>query len=71
VKNGLFPEWLDKGITAYVAMISTGLPAVRNHAGAHGTAPGAAPVGAHLARYALHLSAANILLVAEAADFSS
>lgn len=68
VKNGLFPEWLDKGITAYVAMISTGLPEVRNNAGPHGTAPDAAPVGAFLARYALHMSAANILLVAEAAE---
>ena len=67
VKNGLFPEWLDKGITAYVAMISTGLPEVRNNVGPHGTAPDAAPVGAYLARYALHMSAANILMVAEAA----
>jgi HEPN domain-containing protein len=68
VKNGLFPEWLDKGITAYVAMISTGLPDVRNNAGAHGTSPDAAPVSAYLARYALHISAANILFVAEAAE---
>ena len=68
VKNGLFPEWLGKGITAYVTMISTGLPEVRNNAGPHGTAPDAAPVGANLARYALHMSAANILLVAEAAE---
>jgi len=51
-----------------VAMISTGLPEVRNNAGPHGTAPDAEPVRAHLARYALHMSAANILLVVEAAD---
>jgi HEPN domain-containing protein len=68
VKNGLFPEWLNKGITAYVAMISTGLPDARNNAGAHGTAPDAAPIHAYLARYALHMSAANVLLVAEAAE---
>ena len=70
VKKGLFPEWLDKGITAYVAMISTGLPDVRNNAGAHGTSPDAAPVSAYLARYALHMSAANMLMVTEAATMA-
>jgi hypothetical protein len=51
--NGLFPDWLGKGLTAYVAMLNTGLPTVRNNAGAHGTAP----IHAYLARYALHIGA--------------
>lgn len=71
VKNGLFPEWLDRGLAAYVAMISTVLPTVRNIAGAHGTAPDADAVSAYLARYALHMSAANMLMVTEAATRTS
>lgn len=66
-KEGLFPEWLEQGMTAYVAMMKTGLPNVRNEAGPHGTAPNAQPVHGYLARYALHMSASNILMVAEAA----
>jgi hypothetical protein len=68
VKNGLFPEWLESGLTAYVAMMKTGLPTVRNELGPHGTAPKAEPVRAYLARYALNMSASNMLLVAEAAS---
>lgn len=68
VREGLFPPWLEKGITAYVAMLKTGLPATRNNAGAHGSAPDDAAVAGYLARYALHMSAANILMVVEAAE---
>ena len=67
VREGLFPEWLEQGLTAYVAMMKTGLPSVRNEAGSHGTAPDAERVHGYLARYALHMSASNILLVVEAA----
>jgi hypothetical protein len=67
VKEGLFPGWLENGLSAYVAMMKTGLPGVRNEAGPHGTAPDAAPVHDYLARYALHMSASNIRMVAEAA----
>lgn len=67
MRNGLFPDWLEKGLTSYVAMLKTGLPTVRNEVGAHGPAPDATKVREHLARYALHMAAANILLVADAA----
>jgi hypothetical protein len=68
VSNGLFPDWLDNSLTTYIAMIKTGLPSVRNNSGAHGESPDAEPVQDYFTRYALHMSAANILLVAEAAD---
>jgi hypothetical protein len=62
VKNGLFPAWLEEGLTAYVAMMKTGLPGVRNQTtAAHGAAPDAGPVQGYFARYALHLSATNLL----------
>jgi hypothetical protein len=68
VKNGLFPGWLDASLSTYVAMMKTGLPTVRNEStAAHGAAPDAEPVQEYFARYALHLSATNLLLVMEAA----
>ncbi|HTR85284.1 MAG TPA: HEPN domain-containing protein [Reyranella sp.] len=68
VKEGLFPDWLGNSLQTYVAMLKTGLLAVRNNSGAHGEAPDAKSAEDYLARFALHTSAANILLVAEAAD---
>jgi hypothetical protein len=66
--KGLFPEYLGKGLDTYIALLKTGLPAVRNNAGGHGDEPGAPPVAEHLAAYALHLSAANIVLLVEASQ---
>jgi hypothetical protein len=46
--------------------MKTGLPAVRNNAGGHGDAPGAAAVPRYIASYAIHLTAANIVLLMHA-----
>jgi hypothetical protein len=62
----LFSDYLDKGFDAYVAMLKTGLPGVRNNAGGHGEEPRALPVPDYIAAYALHLTATNIVLVVEA-----
>lgn len=62
----LFPSYLGPGFDAYVAALKTGLPDVRNNAGGHGAAPGAPPVPVYIAAYALHLTAANIVLCIEA-----
>jgi hypothetical protein len=63
--NGLFPDYLGKGLDSYIAVLKTGLPNVRNNAGGHGDEPNAPAVSEHLAAYALHLSAANIVLMVE------
>jgi hypothetical protein len=63
VGNGLLPDYLDAGLTAYVSMLKTGLPGVRNQAGGHGSAPTDPPVMEHLAGYAINLTAANIVLL--------
>jgi hypothetical protein len=42
------------------------LPGVRNHAGGHGEEPAAPPVPDYIAGYALHLSAANIVMAVAA-----
>jgi len=65
-KNGLFPDYLDKGLNSYVAMMKTGLPGVRNNAGGHGGAPDTPEVPIYMAAYAIHLTAANILLAINA-----
>lgn len=64
--NGLFPQFLGKGLDAYVAMLKTGLPDVRNNAGGHGSSPAAPEVDNYFAAYALHMTAANILLLVTA-----
>jgi Domain of unknown function (DUF7014)/AbiJ N-terminal domain 4/HEPN domain len=65
-KHGLFPDYLNKGLDAYIAMLKTGLPGVRNNAGGHGDEPSALPVPDYIAAHALHLSAANIVVTVEA-----
>jgi|SRR5580700_1299694 hypothetical protein len=64
--NGLFPNYLDRGLDSYIAALKTGLPGVRNSAGGHGAEPSEPPVPEYIARYALHLAASNILLAVEA-----
>jgi hypothetical protein len=64
-KNGLFTHDFDRSLSAYVAMLKTGLPSVRNDAGGHGEGMAAAAVTAGIARFALNLTASNILFLGE------
>ena len=64
--QGLFPSYLGRGLDAYIAVLKTGLPSVRNNAGGHGEGPADAEVPEYLAAYALHLTASNIVLAVEA-----
>jgi hypothetical protein len=52
----------------YIATLKSGLPEVRNNAGGHGEAPDARPVPSYIAAYALHLSAANIVMAVQASN---
>lgn len=63
--NGLFTHDFDKSFASYVAMIKTGLPSVRNDAGGHGEGITAAAVSVQIARYALNLTASNVLFLGE------
>jgi len=63
--SGLFTHDFDKSFSAYVAMLKTGLPSVRNDAGGHGEGIAAAAVTAQIARFALNLTASNILFLGE------
>ncbi len=65
--NGLFPNFLDRGFDSYISAMKTGLPGVRNDAGPHGSPPNSPKVPDFIAAYAIHLSAANIILAISAA----
>jgi Domain of unknown function (DUF7014)/AbiJ N-terminal domain 4 len=69
-QHGLFPAHLGNAFDSYIAMMKSGLPEVRNNAGAHGPAPGDAKVPDYIAAYAIHLSAANIVAAIEAEKHS-
>jgi hypothetical protein len=63
--NGLFTHDFDKGFSAYVAMLKTGLPTVRNDAGGHGEGLASKAVVAEIARYAVNMTASNIVFLGE------
>jgi hypothetical protein len=63
--NGLLPGFTEKAFDSFVSTLKQGLPDVRNNAGGHGK--GNAPATPqYMAAYALHLAAANIVLLVEA-----
>lgn len=63
--NGLFTRDFDKGLETYVAMLKTGLPTVRNNAGGHGEGLAAKAVTSGMARFAINLTASNIVLLGD------
>jgi HEPN domain-containing protein len=66
--EGLWPEYLDPSFDQLLATLSSALPKVRNEQGAHGQGSQIRPVPEHIAAYALHLAAAKIRLICEAAQ---
>jgi hypothetical protein len=63
--NGLLPGFTEKAFDSLVNTLKHGLPEVRNNAGGHGK--GNAPdAPEHLAAYAVHLAAVNIVLLVDA-----
>lgn len=64
--NGLLPDYLDTSFDQLAATLKSGLPKVRGEEGAHGQGAEARKTPDHVAAYALHLAAANILFLVEA-----
>jgi uncharacterized protein DUF7014/AbiJ-like protein len=62
----LFPEFADQSFDQLIATLKSGLPSVRNQAGAHGQGAKPVEVPVHVAAYALNLAATKILLLVEA-----
>ena len=65
-KEGLIPDYLQSQFSALRSVLESGVPTIRNRAGAHGAGVKRREVPAYLASYTLHLTAAAILFLAEA-----
>jgi hypothetical protein len=64
--NGLLPDYLDQSFDQLIATLRSGLPQVRNEVGGHGQGAVPRETPGYIAGYALHIAAANIVLLAEA-----
>jgi hypothetical protein len=64
--EGLFPDYLGGYFTNLIGAMKAGVPKVRDRQGGHGAAPGDDPVPDHIGAFALHLTAANIVLLVKA-----
>lgn len=65
-ENGLLPDYLDTSFDQLAATLKSGLPKVRGEEGAHGQGAEPRKTPDHVAAYALHLAAAQILFLVEA-----
>ena len=63
--NGLFPTFMQSHIGNLRAILESGVPTVRNKQGGHGQGATVTTVSESTARFALHTTAANILLFVE------
>ena len=62
----LLPDYLDRSFDQLIATLKSGLPEVRNKAGGHGQGAKPKQTPDYIAAYALHLTAANIVLLIRA-----
>lgn len=65
--NGLVPTFSEQQLTSLRTLLESGVPTVRNKRAGHGQGTQTNDVPDHLAQYALHLTAATILLLTECA----
>lgn len=67
-ENGLWPDYLDKSFEQLVATLQSGLPKIRDNDASHGQGAELREVPSYVAAYALHLAAAKIVFIVEAAQ---
>ena len=65
--NELIPTFSEQQLTSLRTLLESGVPTVRNKRGGHGQGVQTNDVPDHLAQYALHITAATVLLLAECA----
>jgi hypothetical protein len=65
-REGLFPNYLGGYFNNLIGAMKAGVPKIRDRQGGHGAAPGDDPVPDHIAAFALHLTAANIVMLVKA-----
>ncbi len=64
--NGLFPGYLGGYFDNLIGAMKAGLPKIRDKDGGHGAAPREPAVPRHVAVFALHLAASNVVFLAQA-----
>lgn len=62
----LIPSSLESQFSGLRTVLESGLPTIRNKQGGHGQGKDPVPIPSHLAAYALHLAASNIVMLLEA-----
>ena len=62
--NNLVPEYLQNQFSSVRILLESGIPTVRNKEGGHGQGAEISSVPEHLASYTLHLTATNLLFLA-------
>ena len=67
-KNELIPNFMQSHFSALRQTLKAGVPTLRNELGGHGQGSQEVHVLGHIAAYALHLTASNILLLAKAEE---
>jgi hypothetical protein len=65
-RQRLFPDYLGGYFDNLIGAMKGGVPKIRDRQGGHGAAPGDDPVPDHIAAFALHLTAANIVMLVKA-----
>jgi hypothetical protein len=65
-REGLFPDYLGGYFDNLIGAMKAGVPKIRDRQGGHGAAPDDEPVPDHIAAFALHLTAANIVMLVKA-----
>jgi hypothetical protein len=65
-REGLFPDYLGGYFDNLIGAMKAGLPKIRDRDGGHGAPPGQPKVPEHVAGFALHLTASNIVMLAQA-----
>ena len=63
--NNLVPNYLSSQFTSLRSLLESGVPTIRNRESGHGQGEEIKEVPEHLARYALHLTATNLLFLME------
>lgn len=61
--NNLIPQYLQTQFCAIANLLESGIPPIRNKEGGHGQGAEVKEVPEHLASYALHLTASNLLFL--------
>jgi hypothetical protein len=64
--NGLIPSYMQHYSSGLITVLEAGLPTTRNKTSGHGQGSTPSPIPDYLAAYALHIAAANIVLLVEA-----